>query len=150
MISIKRPTDVWLRVWLVVLWWTILIINDLWLKYQFDQRGALEHFVVSIFAFILCAALWFAFKRPDCTCWDDIKDENERIDDAELRESGERYAKAINGAKANDHPHRMHFMGNPAIPEDESHVAKWQQVINDDEWKAADQGPSWGYGGTDG
>lgn len=131
MMLIKRPGDIWLRIWLIVLWVGLQLANDFWFKYFFDTVLPIVEFIAfAIFAFVLVVALWHAFKRPNCTCWDDIESPNPEDKEIVQQEEARRFA--------------------ASIPEDESHIAKWQQVINDGEWKPHDYGESYGHGGLNG
>lgn len=77
---LRRPNDVWLRIWLILAWTTLSIVNYLFLRPLIIPRPgwlpSLELVIFSIFLVITLLLMWRWLKRSDCECWDDIKVQN--------------------------------------------------------------------------
>jgi hypothetical protein len=84
--SIRKPNDVWLRIWLIVSFLILCTLNLLyaypWFTHTFGADsviGWIQPVIYSIAVAIIMTILWNKFKRPDCKCWDDIPDTSGRI-----------------------------------------------------------------------
>lgn len=78
-INIPRPNDVWLRIWLILVWIIMCWLNAeyawKWTVNTFGKDSVWAWFqpiIYSLALTIIMLILWNKFKRPDCKCWDDI------------------------------------------------------------------------------
>lgn len=77
---IKRPNDVWLRLWLIIILFGLSFLNIYFLAPIIVAKGVpqyLELVMAILLTSVIGALIWFWLKRPDCKCWDDIQIEKD-------------------------------------------------------------------------
>lgn len=75
---LTRPNDVWLRIWLIIIWIALSAANW-WLLYlpippskRLFGFPEFELFLFTIILTVILMLMWLTLKSPDCKCWDDI------------------------------------------------------------------------------
>lgn len=73
----KRPNDVWLRLWLIIVWAILGLIDGTYLWPWASGNKLLMILVHPLFfgpiITIILIILFQWLKRPDCVCWNDIE-----------------------------------------------------------------------------